>query len=60
VKAAARLSTEVLSEHTGLSKRTAAHYRDHLLSTPSSTAREIVSELNKKHRLQREKSKQGG
>lgn len=55
---AAQLSTEVLSEHTGLSQRSAAHYRDHLLSTSSSTAREIVSELNKKHR--QHKSKRGG
>jgi len=57
---AAKLSPDVLSEHTGLSKRTASHYRDHLLSTPSSTAREVVSELNKRHRQLRPKSKPGG
>lgn len=48
--AAARLNTEVLSEHTGLSERSADSYRTHLLSSPSSTARNVMSRLNRKQK----------
>jgi integrase len=47
---AARMSTDVLSEHAGLTPRAAAYYRDRIQSAPSSTAREVMTQLNKQQR----------
>jgi hypothetical protein len=44
----AKGNLDVLVEHTGVSRGTAALYREHLLQSPSSTAREVLSELNKR------------
>lgn len=44
---AAQGSSESLSQQTGLSPQWASHYREHLLDSPSSTPRDVMSQLNK-------------
>ncbi len=44
---AAKGSTEVLSEHSGISPKWAGQYREHLLRSESSNIREVISQINK-------------
>ncbi len=44
---AAKGSTDVLSEHAGVSPQWAGRYREHLIDAPTSTAREVMAQLNK-------------
>lgn len=44
---AAKGSTDVLSQHVGISAKWAGQYREHLLTSPSSTTRDVISQLNK-------------
>jgi hypothetical protein len=43
----AKGSTDAMAEHTGISAKSAGHYREHLLGSPSSTARDVMTQLNK-------------
>jgi integrase len=47
---AAKGSTDVIAEHAGISSKSAGHYREHLLSSPSSTARDALSRLDKQRK----------
>jgi hypothetical protein len=50
---AAKGSTDVLSQHVGISAKWAGQYREHLVSSPSSTAREVISQLNRRQKRTR-------
>lgn len=47
---AAKGSTDVMAEHVGISPKWAGHYREHLLNSPSSTARDVLSQINKQQK----------
>lgn len=47
---AAKGSTDVMSQHAGISSKWAGNYREHLLKSPSSSARDVMSELNKQQK----------
>jgi hypothetical protein len=47
---AAKGSTEAIAEHAGISPKWAEHYREHLLDSPSSTARDALSVINKQRK----------
>jgi hypothetical protein len=56
--AAAELSTDVLFERAGFTRRAAEYYRDRLQPPPSSsTPRQIMSQLNRQQRSRGPKSK---
>lgn len=47
---AAKGSTDVMSQHAGISAKWAGNYREHLLNAPSSSARDVLSQLNKQQK----------
>jgi hypothetical protein len=50
---AAEGNSDVLSEHTGVSPKWAAQYREHLVDAPSSTVRSVFAQLNKQQKRKR-------
>jgi integrase len=47
---AAKGSTDVMSRHAGISPKWGGSYREHLFKSPSSTARDVISALNKQQK----------
>ncbi|HEX7476420.1 MAG TPA: hypothetical protein VF331_01310, partial [Polyangiales bacterium] len=47
---AAKGSTEAVAEHAGISPKWAGHYSEHLLDSPSSTARDALLQINKQRK----------
>jgi site-specific recombinase XerD len=47
---AAKGSTDAIAEHAGILPKSAGHYREHLLSSPSSTARDALARLDKQRK----------
>jgi hypothetical protein len=47
---AAKGSTEAVAEHAGISAKWAGHYREHLLGSSASTARDALLQINKQRR----------
>lgn len=47
---AAKGSTDALAEHAGISAKSAGHYREHLLNSPSSTAKAALLQIDKRRK----------
>jgi len=47
---AAKGSTNAVAEHAGITLKSAGHYREHLLRSPSSTARDALLQIDKQRK----------